>query len=354
MKPSSAVVVGFLFSTFPGACSSPPAIGERTQSIINGTTDSGDPAVVMVLSQVPGSMYASLCTGEVVSPHVVLTAAHCVDPAVVGTGAKSVVFTGLTLSTTSPMSEFLGVAEVHYDTAFSKDAPEAGHDIGVVILKAATTIAPVLYNRRPVTSAMVGQAARLVGYGITDPGDTMGTTAGTRRQAPTKLVNYSGIMTEFQDDQHTICEGDSGGPAFMMIEGEERIVGVTSYGYRQCPMTMPGVDTRVDHYLDFIDKWVTQLDPPPKGAGDSCSSDAECYPRLCTSTSMGKVCEQSCDPSASTSSCPDGTQCASVDGQNLCTQGSHGCDLGGRGPSGAWALALVFLALALRRRRRAI
>ncbi len=77
-----------LFFAFAG-CGAPPTVGERTQPIINGSTDPGDNAVVLVAAQVPGSMNASLCTGEIVSPHVVLTAAHCVDPSATAPSSSS-------------------------------------------------------------------------------------------------------------------------------------------------------------------------------------------------------------------------------------------------------------------------
>jgi secreted trypsin-like serine protease len=359
--------------------SSSPPIGSASQAIINGVTDSNDDAVVMVLSQVPGSMNASLCTGEVVSPHVVLTAAHCVDPRTVGTGATTLVFPDQTLSMTS---QHLAAQATHFDPAFDPDPSTVanGHDVGVVILANPTTIAPVPYNRDPIPTTMVGSAARLVGYGITDAGDTTGMTAGTRRTAPTTLAHLDMLFVGLQDGAHGICEGDSGGPAFMTFNGTERIVGVTSFGFTGCPLTATaqeemagfeaGNDTRIDTFADFVDQWVLMFDPPPKGPGDMCTSDADCAPRTCEQTSVGKICAQSCDPAAMPATCPAGTTCTNVDGSNLCVttaamggggsggKGGGGCDVGGAaagrggGAAGGAALALAFAAIALGRARR--
>ena len=365
------------------ACSAPPSVGAVSQGIINGVTDSNDPAVVMVLSQVPGSMNASLCTGEVISPHVVLTAAHCVDPRTVGTGAKTVVFTGQVLTQTSPSSEFLTVKETHFDPAFNPDPSTVadGHDVGVVILANATSIAPIPYNRTAIPQTMVGSAARLVGYGITAASDTMGTTAGTRRTAPTVMAHLDMLFVGLQDGAHGICEGDSGGPALMMLGGTEKIVGVTSFGFSGCPLTADmqaiaagfeaGNDTRIDTFADFIDMWVVMFDPPAKGPGEGCTSDADCAPRVCQQTSVGKICVEACDPSGMTgTACPAGTMCTSVDGANLCVAmnagggGSGGggkgggCEVGGGGArAGIGGVLLVLaafgMALAWRRRRSA-
>lgn len=345
-------------------CSGAPVVGVSTQPIIGGTTDDGDANVVMVVSQVPGSMQASLCTGEIISPHVVLTAAHCVDPALIGMGAQTYVFTGTTLPRPVTLSDLLTTQATHYDLAFDPGHPENGHDIGVAILSNPTSIAPLPYNRKPITSALFGQPARLIGYGITDSTDTKGDTAGTRREAPSVLTGLdanNSTLVDYQDGMHGICEGDSGGPGLMMIDGVERIVSVTSFGFQTCPTDQPGAETRVDIYLGFVDQYVTQLDPPAVKAGDPCSSDTDCAPLSCTSTSAGKVCTTPCDPTAvNDTTCTNGTMCTSVDGANLCVKpmsgnGNHsgGCAIGGRAATpGAAALLLVALGALLSRRRR--
>ena len=320
-----------------------------------------------------------MCTGEIISPHVVLTAAHCVDPATVGTGAKTIVFIGSMLPATGapPPDQLLAVKETHFDSSFDENHPENGHDVGVVILVNPTTITPVPYNRTPMPQTMVGQAARLVGYGITSGSDTSGATAGTRREAPTTLANLDSLFVGLQDGQHGICEGDSGGPSFMKFDGVERIVGVTSFGFQNCPLTPPagtppgfeaGNDTRIDTYADFIDMYVNMSDPPAKHPGDLCNSDADCIPLQCVQTSVGKICEQSCGPNG-TGSCPAGTTCTAVDGSQHLRQrradgrrrlgrrrrrrqGGGGCGVASAAPVGGGALALRRALMVVLRRRR--
>src|SRR4051812_30183353 len=152
MKRSSLAFAFVVLS----ACTAPSSVGTTSQGIVNGTTDSGDPAVVLMFAAMAGSNQASLCTAEIISPHVLLTAAHCVSPDTVGANVTFHVFTGAVFSSSAPASEFLSVKEVHFDTAFNKMSPENGHDVGVVILNAPTTIAPVPYQRTPLTQAMVG------------------------------------------------------------------------------------------------------------------------------------------------------------------------------------------------------
>jgi len=371
--------IGLLAVASLAACTAPVPVDSTGQAIINGTTDSGDPAVIMVIGQVGTSGQASLCTGEVISPHVVLTAAHCVSPDTVGAGATISVYTKADLTGAS-QADLIPSMTTTFDTMFDSNHPENGHDVGAVIVATPLTIAPVPYQRDPLPQTMVGQATRLVGYGITMASDTMGTTAGVRRQAPSQLAHLDDLFVGLQDGAHGICEGDSGGPAFMTIDGVERIVGVTSFGFQNCPLTPPsgtppgfvaGNDTNVQTYAaSFIDPLVKMYDPPAKGAGAMCTSNADCDPLMCVQTSVGKICEQSCDPAAMPPTCPAGTQCTNVDGDNICvvpmTGGggsggkgggkSGGCAMAGQGSAPVGGLALLFAMVAivaLRRRARA-
>ena len=348
----------FLFAVLAlvGCAGAPPA-ASVSQPIINGTVDDGDPAIVMVIAQVPGSMSAALCTGEVISPHVVLTAAHCVAPSTVGEGAQFVVFTGTMLSQSSPKDEFLPVSETHYFPSFAYNPMTGGDqdDVAVVILSSPTTIQPIPFNHFPLDKTVKGQPARIVGYGLTDGKDTAGTTAGTKHQAPTTIFDVQAKTVTLYDNMHSNCEGDSGGPVLVMLDGKEQIAGLTQVGYVGCPVDMGSTDTRVDPYADFIDQYVTMFDPPAVSGGGTCQSDSDCGPLLCGSTSIGKICEQPCDPAAMTSSCPMGTRCVDLDGRTLCAaHGAHsGCAMaaGGAGGGGALGFLLLTALIALRMRK---
>jgi len=49
------------------------------------------------------------------------------------------------------------------------------------------------------------------------------------------------------------CKGDSGGPLACYIDGSYKLVGVISWGLGCGKAGMPGVFTRVQHYLDWIE-----------------------------------------------------------------------------------------------------
>jgi MYXO-CTERM domain-containing protein len=346
-------VVAVLLLVFScAACSAPLPTASVHEAIINGTADTGDPNVVLTFAQVPGQMSGSLCTGEVVSPHVVLTAAHCMAPSTVGDGAKFIVFTGNALPTMGmpPADQILKVSESHFVSTFFYNSTNGSDqdDLGVLILAAPTTITPLPFNHFPLPTSFKGQAGRIVGYGLTNGNDTSGDTAGTKHQAPTVAYDFGGGTITLYDMMHSNCEGDSGGPALFTIDGKERIAGITQVGYVGCPVKMSGSDTLVDPYASFVDKYVDQFDPPAVGPGGACTKDSDCGSRPCISG----VCAVACDPMAKTSTCPAGTTCSNVDGKDMCFKAHHGCDMGGGDSGGGGFIGLALAALWLLVRRR--
>ncbi|WP_267898759.1 trypsin-like serine protease [Sorangium cellulosum] len=136
--------------------------------------------------------------------------------------------------------------------AFNQSRPGDGHDIAVAILEEPVSIAPLPYNRTPMTGAMVGDPVRLIGFGLDEEW-----SSGVKRHVTTTVNTVTPLLAGFGDATHHTCTGDSGGPALMDVDGVPTIVGVTSYGGSVAgnPCT-DGWHTRVDLYLDFIDPFV--------------------------------------------------------------------------------------------------
>jgi secreted trypsin-like serine protease len=241
----SKICVALLFAV-SGCVIGDAAEGGNQEGIIGGTVDTGDPSVVAILARQPGAQSGSLCTGTVIAPTKVLTAAHCVDPKVVGAGNVFTVHVGTNLS-----GQQLAVAGVAWDPAFDVNNLTGGHDIAVVTLAQPAALKPL-----PIGSVQAG-AIRLVGYGmathVSHPLVPSG--AGTKRTVTTTVNGADARLIHIGDSNHQTCHGDSGGPAFQIVNGVETVVGVTSYGsdlQGGAVCFYGGYDTRVDAYTGFI------------------------------------------------------------------------------------------------------
>ena len=240
------------------ACGSPTADPEPTASeqdaIIGGVADTGDPSIVALYGVVPGADKGALCTATVISPTVVLTAAHCVHPDTAGKDAVFSVLTAPDLTDKTHPSPRLKVKEVHYDPAFDLKNVLNGHDIAVAILDAPTTLRPIPWNKTALPADLKGKQIRLVGYGLNDSFGQKG--AGIKRQASTKLNSFDTnfVKTGTLIPWKGICSGDSGGPVLAKIGGVETVVGVNSFGILGC--LFESSSTRVDTYKAFVEKYL--------------------------------------------------------------------------------------------------
>ncbi len=256
-------IAGVVSILFFAACAPQPSfIHSQSSPIIGGTNDTGDPGVVLLQATVQGGY--SLCSAEIVSPHVVMTAAHCVDPDTVGQVQSFDVFFGSDVngSEGQDASKWIKVSETHYNMNFDPNQLQGGQDVAVAILAQPTTVTPLAMNRTALTQSDDGQALRLVGYGIDSGSDQQGTSAGTKRQTSTPLIDYDSNFIEFGTGQKGTCEGDSGGPAFLTLSGKEVIAGITSFGPQGCNGDPSSTDTRVDTVaVPFVDPYIAKFDP---------------------------------------------------------------------------------------------
>jgi secreted trypsin-like serine protease len=220
-------------------------IGDEDDSIVGGTTDNADPAVNLIFIHQPAATSGFICSGTIVGPSTILTAAHCVDPASVGPGNTWDILPG----TIPDGSVRLATTDVDWDRAFNVNNLGAGHDIGVIHLAAPSTVAPLAINR---SHTLGTGSVRIVGYGTNTHQNT---GSGTKRTATTSITAQSNILVQIGTSNRQTCHGDSGGPAFQTIGGQSVIIGVTSFGSDRATTVCfgGGVDTRVDAYLPFLD-----------------------------------------------------------------------------------------------------
>jgi V8-like Glu-specific endopeptidase len=207
------------------------------------------PAVVM-LDLGDGS-----CTGTLVGPEVLITAAHCADSGYARFGINNEVYE--VELTQSP----------HYDADYRFREPDADTRVNVdlalgVVSKPVKGVEPVSMAGAP----KVGTAITLLGYGCTNT-EGEGGNDGKLRRGRNRVAEYRGSGYIANDESLTAagCYGDSGGP---VLDDSGRIVGVHSQANIEDTTWEIRLDTK--QAVSFIKKFIKAHQVTICGVNASC------------------------------------------------------------------------------------
>jgi hypothetical protein len=305
MRPMRRLPPLFASLVLASCSSGEKPVDQRALPIVNGTIDTGDPAVVSLTY-----LRASFCSGTLVAPEVVVTAAHCIDPEITGgiPPEDMDVFFG-----TDVQAGGTEIHVIHGEMHPDWNRAALAHDIACLRLAGPATVEPAKMNRSAMTDGDVGKLVRIVGFGVTSP--TPPGMSGTKRQALSMILGVDATTFTYGDTPGQTCFGDSGGPGFMTLgDGTEYLVGVTSAGDEGCEFF--GIDTRVDIYIDgFIQPCIDATAPGDCGMDGICKGG--CSPP-----------DPDCggDPCSANGACTLG--CPVRDPDCFCFPGDGYCDLG--------------------------
>jgi V8-like Glu-specific endopeptidase len=233
-----APVLALAFGCAPGDAptTSDESIEDSSQHrepIVGGSTTTAFPAVGAIIYQ--GDTW---CTGTVVAPRTVITAAHCVK----GFSASQMKFV-IGAKVSAPTAT-LNVASAKFHPSYNES--QLTNDIAVLTLASDAPVTPMKIVA-DLDASYAGDELVFVGFGASN--GVQQTGYGTKRFVNMVIENISATQFEYSTPGKNTCNGDSGGPAFLQHNGDLYLAGVTSYGDQNC--TQYGVDTRVDAYTSF-------------------------------------------------------------------------------------------------------
>jgi hypothetical protein len=253
-----------------GAAGGDGALEGQSQAILDGEFATqgqiyGTVALLDAASRLP------YCSGTLVAPDVVVTAAHCgliIDPdtqAVLGERdpADVLVAGGVTSVSSARDEDLYAVADLALHPDFGdREAADSNaltrplNDIALVALaRPIDTMepVPVLTPDRASRLLAEGMELSIGGYGTSDRAGRFG--GGTLRMGEVPLVQLG--EDEFiagQVGTPDSCPGDSGGPVYVESGGTLALVGVTSRGLADATSACGGggIYTLAPAYLDYL------------------------------------------------------------------------------------------------------
>ena len=278
---------------------------DSQEKIINGTDESGHPAVVALIEQ---SGWPK-CTGTLISPTVVLTAAHCLltdrglnVPAAVEVGS----LVGRAGNQQIPVSSYL----IRDGWQMRTGGFDYNFDIALLYLAAPASVTPVAYSGLN-PSGLLQQEILAVGYGNNNGFANSG--GGVKRSVTltiTEAIEFYFIATWTSGVPLDTCQGDSGGPALYQGARGLEVIGVVSNGPTFCQGSTQY--TSVSAHIPWLTQNIagaaaTPQEPAPlptQASYATCSELLGCFSACNNAYSLGSDAHSACDNACREQSSP--------------------------------------------------
>jgi secreted trypsin-like serine protease len=258
-----AGLVPLLASCAPDRSVAPTAAPTDPSTIVFGSPDLANTYsnVAAFLVQSPTGRVSPICTGTLIAPTVVLTAAHCtsyVEQVLIPRGytvwvsfSNQIAWGSLTNAAT--LASMIEVTEMITNPTYSQRQSDVG-DLGLLILaEAPVGITPAtlptlgLLDQLSAQNGLKGATFTVAGYGVQDRvvggGQPFFTDANPvyRGYAVESFLALNKGYLRLSQNPSTgdagACYGDSGGPNFLTVDGQQILVAITVTGDAVCRAT---------------------------------------------------------------------------------------------------------------------
>jgi secreted trypsin-like serine protease len=225
----------------------------------------GTPVVVDADWAVLGDLNAG-CTGSVIAPYVILTAAHCTEDTSGIRAISGYALPGVIDAQDTTTLRYWDIPDLlpHPDY----DPETLVNDVALVVLQMPTS-APAMPLIAPWQDALVvgGAPATMAGWGRTVSG---GSSPRFLQEATVPLISDANCAPNLPGPDQSMfnsvsmlcagdlpagiggCQGDSGGPLALTIAGTRTLIGDTSWGSADCVNGSPTVFGRLTTFRNWI------------------------------------------------------------------------------------------------------
>jgi secreted trypsin-like serine protease len=230
------------------------------------------PYVVSIWASEKGDVRQAefICSGTLISPTIILTAAHCTDFARVSFFVK---IKAVALQEETQFYAATPWTGTRYDPGTRVKPPEG--DIGLLKINAKINDMSFPSLATPTIAKLITTKTRLtlMGWGL----DQNKKLADTLHYSNLSLQDNSskkywgkyfnsktmisaGKYIKAEKKWSGSCKGDSGGPLLAKLNGINYVVGVTSWGAQECRVEAPSVFSRVSYYERDIRSGIKAVD----------------------------------------------------------------------------------------------
>ncbi len=274
-------------SVMAAGCGGPPETSCRASEIVTGQVATGSPAVVALSAD--GRPF---CTGTLIAPRVVVTAAHCLPPNLMFPADPITILFG---NDTSAPDAAIDVVDSMAHPEWTVDT--VPNDIGVAALAETAPVPPVPMMRSPITADLLNRDVHVLGFGITAVGEM---DAGTKREGTTRLSSFDDFTIYLEPNPSGTCFGDSGGPSLLDVAGTELLAAVHSRSDCEAAFFEERIDV---HVADFIEPFIATT--ATCAMDGLCGSGCESPDSDCPCADDG-FCTVACADPAMDPDCPAG------------------------------------------------